>query len=142
MRFLGRITETQAGWSVLALRLSLGVVFFREGAGKLYGWFDGSGWASTCVYFRNLGIPFPEVNAFFVGYTEFLGGIALCLGFLTRLSSFLIGSTMAVAILTAHLASGGWHYPLTILSSCIVLIFLGGGHLSIDQRIAKIRALS
>jgi len=131
-----KVTPTNAGWSVLALRLALGIIFFKEGSGKLFGWFGGGGWESTCAYFDSLGILFPKVNAFFVGYTEFLGGAALFVGCLTRPAALGIGATMVVAIITAHLG-GGWHYPLTILTACITLVFLGAGHLSIDQRLSK-----
>ena len=133
---LSRIFKTEAGWSVLSLRLALGVIFFMEGTGKLYGWFGGGGWASTCAFFSDLGIPFPEINAFFVGYTEFLGGLAFLVGLLVRPAALGIGATMVVAILTAHLG-GGWHYPLAVLASCIALLILGGGNLSLDKRISS-----
>jgi len=136
MSLFERIFATQAGWAVIALRLSLGVIFFMEGTKKLYGWFDGGGWASTCQYFTQLGVPFPEVTAFFVGYTELLGALGILVGLLTRLAAFGIGCTMVVAILTAHLG-GGWEYPLTVLASCIALVFLGAGNLSIDQKISS-----
>jgi len=41
MSFLKKISGTNAGWGVLALRLALGVIFVMEGTGKLYGWFGG-----------------------------------------------------------------------------------------------------
>jgi len=136
MSFLKKISSTNVGWGVLALRLALGVIFVMEGTGKLYGWFGGGGWISTCDYFRQLGIPFPEVNAFFVGYTEFLGGLAFLVGLLVRLAALGIGATMIVAIVTAHL-EGGWHYPVTVLAACITLLFLGAGNLSLDKRISR-----
>jgi len=136
MNILGRVLKTETGWAVLPLRLALGVIFVMEGTGKLYGWFGGGGWVSTCTFFRDLGIPFPEVNAFLVGYTEFLGGLAFLGGFLVRPAALGIGITMVVAIITAHL-DGGWHYPLTVLTSCIALLFLGAGNLSLDKRIGS-----
>ena len=136
MSFLKKISGTNVGWGVLALRLALGVIFVMEGTGKLYGWFGGGGWIATCDYFRQLGIPFPEVNAFFVGYTEFLGGLAFLVGLLVRLAALGIGATMIVAIVTAHL-EGGWHYPVPILATCITLLFLGAGNLSLDKRISR-----
>ena len=136
MNILKRVFATQASWSVLALRLSLGTIFVMEGTKKLYGWFGGGGWAATCQFFHNLGIPFSEVTAFLVGYTEFLGGVALLFGLLTRPAASAIGGTMVVAILTAHLG-GGWEYPLTVLAACVALVFLGAGNLSIDQKISR-----
>lgn len=129
---LKKIPATNAGFGVTLLRVVLGIIFFKEGSGKLYGWFGGGGWASTCAYFQNLGIPFPELNAFLVGYTEFLGGTALILGLLTRLASIPIGITMITAIFTAH-QEGGYHFPLLILAACIALVETGGGRISVDK---------
>lgn len=127
-----KIVRTQAGLGVSLLRLALGLIFFKEGAGKLFGWFGGGGWAATCAYFQNLGIPFPELNAFLVGYTEFLGGAALVVGLLTRLAAVPIGITMVVALLTAH-RGGSYHYPLLILAACLALVEAGGGRISLDR---------
>lgn len=132
MQLVKKILQTQAGVSVSLLRFVLGFIFFKEGAGKIFGWFGGGGFVSTCAYFQKLGIPFPEFNAYFVGYTEFLGGIALLAGLLTRLAAFPIAMTMITAILTAH-KTGGYNYPLLILACCLVLMRLGGGKISVDR---------
>lgn len=129
---LKKIFKTNRSYGVAILRLTLGILFFREGAMKLFGWFGGGGWAATCAYFAQLGIPFPEFNAWLVAGTEFFGGIALVLGLLTRLAAIPIGIVMITAILTAHL-DGGWAYPLVILVSCLALIEQGAGALSADQ---------
>ncbi len=131
-----KIQSTQAGWGVALLRITLGVVFFREGAMKLFGWFGGGGFASTCAYFRQLGIPFPEFNAVWVGSVELVGGAALLAGFLTRLAAVPIAATMGVAITTAHLA-GGWSYPALIIASCAALLQAGSGPLSVDAALSK-----
>lgn len=135
MSRLRRFSATQAGWGVAVLRLAMGVIFFREGSGKLLGWFGGSGFAGTCAFFNQLGIPFPEVNAVLVGGIELLGGLAFLSGFLTRLASLPIAATMAVAVLTAH-REGGWSYPVLILASCAALFQAGSGPLSIDRRLS------
>jgi len=133
MNALRRLAATQAGWGIAVLRLVLGVIFFREGSGKLFGWFGGEGFAGTCAYFRQLGIPFPEVNAWFVATVEFSGGLAFLLGFMTRAAAVPIAATMGVAILTAH-RGGGWSYPALILASCAALLQAGSGPLSVDRR--------
>lgn len=131
-----KIQATQAGWGVAVLRVTLGMLFFREGAMKLFGWFGGSGFAGTCAYFRQLGIPFPEFNAVWVGGVELLGGTALLVGYFTRLASVPIGATMVVAVLTAHLG-GGWSYPILIIACCAVLLQAGSGPLSVDAAVSK-----
>jgi putative oxidoreductase len=133
---LQRIASTQAGITIALMRVVLGVIFFTEGSKKLFGWFGGGGWASTCAFFANLGIPFPGFNAALVGIAEFAGGIALFVGLLTRLAAIPIGFTMVIAIATAHLG-GGWHYPLVILVACMVLVQEGGGSLSLDRSWSK-----
>lgn len=127
-----RIQKTEAGWGVTLVRLVLGMIFFREGSMKFFGWFGGGGWAATCAFFSNLGIPFPELNAWLVAATEFFGGIAFLLGFLGRLAAIPVGVTMVVAILTAHL-EGGWNYPFLILACCLLLVQAGSGPLSLDR---------
>jgi putative oxidoreductase len=138
--WLLKITGTNGGLGVSLLRIVVGLVFFKEGTGKLFGWFGGGGWAATCAYFQNLGIPFPELNAFLVGYTEFLGGTALVLGLLTRLAALPIGITMIVALLTAH-RGGPYHYPLLILAVCMALLEAGSGRLSLDRLLSKPKGL-
>ena len=130
------ILRTDAGYGISVLRFILGIIFFREGAMKLFGWFGGGGWASTCSFFAELGIPFPELNAWLVGSTELFGGMALVLGLLTRLASIPIAITMAVAIVSAHV-DGGWSYPLVVLVSCLALIEQGSGVLSLDRLLIR-----
>lgn len=135
-RFIQKSFGTQADVSLSLLRVILGMIFFKEGTGKLLGWFGGGGWSATCAYFQSLGIPFPELNAFLVGITEAGGGLALLVGFLTRFAVIPIGITMVVAILTAH-RDGGYHYPLLILMICFVFLRAGSGYLSLDYLAAR-----
>ncbi|MEW6102194.1 MAG: DoxX family protein [Candidatus Omnitrophota bacterium] len=129
--FLEKIHRTQAPWTINLLRIALGYIFVKEGAGKIYGWFGGGGIESVAAYFQGLGIIFPRFNAYLVGYTEFLGGLLLILGLLARPVAFFIGCIMVVAILTAH-RQGGYHYPMLILFICIAFLQSGAGRVSID----------
>jgi len=138
MKRLKALFATEAGWGASLVRVVLGIIFFREGAGKLFGWFGGGGFIGTCSYFLRLGIPLPELNAYLVGYTEFLGGLLLLLGLFTRLAAVPIALTMVVAILTAH-REGGWSYPLLILATCIGLLQSGAGPFSLDKRLSRKR---
>lgn len=126
------IQKTDAGIGVTLVRLVLGVIFFREGSMKFFGWFGGGGWTATCTYFSKLGIPFPELNAWLVAGTEFFGGILFLLGLFSRLAAIPVGITMIVAIVSAHL-QGGWSYPLLIFASCISLVQTGSGRFSLDR---------
>lgn len=129
---LKKIQQTQAGWGMAILRIVLGVIFIREGSGKLLGWFGQGGFAVACQYFTELGIPFPVFNTFLVSSTEFFAGLALFVGFLTRLAVIPLSITMVVAIFTAHLGSG-WSYPVLIMAVCAALLQTGSGPLSLDK---------
>ena len=136
MGFIKKIAPTNVGWSVSIMRAVLGGIFIKEGGGKLYGWFGGGGLDSTCIFFTKLGIPFPELNAYLVGGVELYGGMLLLIGLLTRVAALPIAMTMVVAILTAH-ADGGYNYQLLIIMSCIILMHLGGGSLSLDKKLGS-----
>lgn len=79
----------------LLARISLGSIFTLSGWGKLHHLDQVTG------FFTQLGIPFPEFNAGFVGATEFGFGILILLGLLTRLAAIPLIITMTVAIATA-----------------------------------------
>ncbi len=116
-----KITQTQTGILVSLMRLVVGFIFFKAGAGKLFGWFGGFGIEGVTGFFTKLEIPFPALNAYLVGYTEFIGGILMMLGFLTRLVSIPFCIIMIMAIFTAH-KDGDFYYPLMILMSYLTLL--------------------
>ncbi len=131
-----RLQSTQAGVTVALLRIVLGTIFIKEGSGKLFGWFGGGGFASACEYFTGLGIPFPVLNTILVSGTEFFGGLALLIGFFTRLAAIPLAVTMGVAVVTAHLG-GGWGYPVLIIAVCGVLFQNGAGPFSLDRVLSQ-----
>jgi putative oxidoreductase len=79
----------------LLARIAVGVVFVSTGWGKLHN-LD-----HVVDFFRQLGIPAPELQAPFVASVELLGGISLLLGFATRVMAVPLMGTMVVAIVTA-----------------------------------------
>lgn len=87
----------------LLIRIYLAPIFIMAGWGKL------SDLESTAYYFGEyLGLPLPDLMAFLAGSTEFIGGIALLIGFATRWFSIPLMFTMLVAASTAHWGNG-WH---------------------------------
>lgn len=119
----------------LILRLTLGLVFFMHGSQKVLGWYGGGGLDGTAGFMNSLGIP--TFLAYISSFWEFLGGICLILGFLTRIWSAGLVINMLVAILLVHsgffVSNGGVEFALTLLVVAAAVTLLGGGKYSIDQ---------
>jgi putative oxidoreductase len=118
---------------LLALRVVIGVGFFYAGKGK-FGNLDG-----VVEYFRDLGIPAPQLQAPFIAGLELAGGIALVAGLGTRVFALLLSCTMVVALLTEHRNELGLVLsdftevaPLPFLLPLLVLLAFGAGGISVD----------
>jgi putative oxidoreductase len=79
----------------LAVRITVGWVFLWSGWGKL------QILPRMIENFRDWGIPFPEFVTPFVSGVEFVGGILLLLGLLTRFAAVPMMIVMLVAIVAA-----------------------------------------
>src|SRR5437667_11773100 len=100
-----KLIQTTGDHALTLVRLVLGFVFFVHGAQKALGWFDGNGFAATMGGFtHHMGIP--PVFAVLAIMAEFLGGIGLILGLLSRVAAFGIAVNMAVAIALVHSQNG------------------------------------
>lgn len=142
------LMQTKEDISAFILRVTLGIVFFPHGAQKALGLFGGHGFKATVTYFTD-NMHIPLVLALLVVAAEFLGSIALVLGFLTRLSAFGIAAIMATAIFMVHSQNGffmnwsgtqkgeGFEYHLLALAIATALIIKGGGSFSLDRKISK-----
>jgi putative oxidoreductase len=141
---LNRLIGTTDDYALTLARLALGAVFFAHGAQKVLGWWGGYGFAGTMHWFTaTMGIPAPL--AFLAIMAEFLGGLGLIAGVLTRIAAFGIFANMVVAIATVHRHFGffmnwfgnqkgeGYEYHLLALALAAVLILRGAGALSGDR---------
>src|SRR5436305_970107 len=97
-------TLTATDWALLFARLALGAIFFAHGSQKVLGWFGGPGIHATVAGMTKLGLP--AVIAYFTMTVEFLGGLGLIFGVLSRLASLGIIAVMLGAIFTVHLPNG------------------------------------
>jgi len=134
---------TAIDWGLLFLRLILGAVFFAHGAQKVLGWFGGSGLSATVQGMAHMGIPAPL--AYLASFTEFLGGLGLIFGVLSRLSALGIAINMIVAILLVHLPNGffmnwfgqqkgeGIEYHLLVIGIALMILLAGPGRLAIGD---------
>src|SRR5260370_8003329 len=91
-----KLIATNNDAAITILRLDLGVVFFAHGAQKALGWFGGYGFTGTMGFFTGM-MHIPAVFAFLAIAAEFLGGLGLILGLLTRVAAFGIFCNMIVA---------------------------------------------
>ncbi|HUR38542.1 MAG TPA: DoxX family protein [Planctomycetota bacterium] len=130
------------GLPILLARIVLGLGFAQTGYGKVF-----TNHGNVVQFFTTLGIPLPELNAWFVGGLEFFGGLLLIVGLCSRGVAFLLSCTMLVATLTSTLpdlhkdGKGILDALLTpeILAFVMLvwLVFSGPGPFSLDRLVAK-----
>jgi len=143
-----RLFSTANDHTVALARLVLGVVFFMHGAQMTLAWFGGYGFHATMHFFTStMGIPAPF--ALLVIAADFLGGIGLIVGFLSRVAALGIAVQMAVAVCLVHLRNGffmnwygnqkgeGYEYHLLAIAICVLIIVKGAGALSVDRALTR-----
>ncbi len=130
---------TNRAWGLTVLRVVVGIVFAVHGGQKVFF----MGMNGVAGFLGSLGIPAPAVAAVVLMAVEFLGGIALILGVVTRWAALLLAIDMLVAILLVHLKrgffahTGGYEFALTLLAACVALALAGPGAAAVDDLIAK-----
>ena len=114
--------------AALLLRLTLGTMFVAHGLLKYFVFTP----AGTVKFFESLGLPGPL--AYLTIAAEVLGGIALLVGFHTRV----VASALVPVLLGAAWAhagngwlfsspNGGWEYPVFMAFTAIAAALLGDG---------------
>jgi len=79
----------------LVARVAVGWTFMQTGWGKL------QDLGPVIDFFRELGIPYPEMQAPFVASVELGCGTLVCVGLFSRIAALPLIGTMIVAIATA-----------------------------------------
>lgn len=141
--FGGRGTGGRLGDLGLAvLRLTTGLLIaFGHGYSKLFegGHFGPSGGFIEGV--GKLGFPAPTAFAWASALTEFLGGLLIAAGLLTRPAALALAINMFVAAFLQH-AKNPWYGPmpskemaLLFLAPSILLLLTGAGRISADHLI-------
>jgi putative oxidoreductase len=143
-----KIMNTDSDFAVTIIRLALGVVFFAHGAQKVLGWFGGHGFHATMQGFT-VSLHIPAALAVLAIAAEFLGGLGLIVGFLSRIAALGIIVDMAVAIWMVHKQFGffmnwmgtqrgeGIEYHLLAIAMGLAILIKGGGALSMDRFFSK-----
>jgi len=93
-----RVAQYLQWLAPLFARITVGYVFLLSGWGKLHNL------PQVTENFIGWGIPFPHLLTPFVSGVEFVGGLFLLVGLLTRISAGALGITMIVAIASAKWA--------------------------------------
>ena len=118
----------------MGVRAAIGVIFIVHGFGKFANPGFG-GWISSMGIPAEMQIP--------IALAEFIPGILLLLGVLTRISSSVLSIVMLGAIFLVKGASNltgehGYEFDLILLASCLVIIVAGPGKVSVSHIAKKI----
>jgi putative oxidoreductase len=144
------VLATYPSWSLLVVRVGLGIVFFAHGAQKVLGWFGGPGLKGTIDYFQK-GLGIPPAATVLAALVEFLGGIAVLTGFLARPAALGLIVVMLVAVSKVHIQHGfflnwnltpgkghGFEFNLALIAMAVAVAIGGAGIISIDRLIAPL----
>ena len=107
-----------------------------------------NGFSGTMAFFtEQMGMPALVAYPVIIG--EFLGNLALLIGFLTRFTSASLALIMVGAMTMIHWQHGffmnwfgqqageGYEYYLLAIGLCLSLVMTGGGKFSVDAAIAR-----
>ena len=125
--------------AVLILRLFIGFAFTMHGSQKLLGAFGGGGIAWVTGMLTKIGLEPANILAWVLSITEFVGGVCVFFGFLTRFWAAGLVIDMSVAILKVHMPNGffaaknGFELPMSFGVMALVILLTGPGSLSVDR---------
>src|ERR1700732_3604242 len=91
-----KFLRTEIDYTLTAVRLVLGLVFFVHGAQVIPHWLNGA--ESFAIQYPE--VPAPDLLWNLVVVSCFFGGLAVLVGFLARAGAFLILANMTVSVLT------------------------------------------
>ena len=142
-----KLIETPNDWTLTILRLAAGIMIFPHGLQKTFGWFGGAGFSAQMAGFERSHIP--AVFALLAIAAEFLGGLGLIFGALTRIAAFGLAVDMTVGVYLLHWKNGffmnwsghqkgeGFEFHILVVAMAIALMARGGGAASIDRVLSK-----
>jgi putative oxidoreductase len=130
LRYLDRFQPL----ALLVMRLVLGVIMIMHGYHKVFG-----GLHHTAQMVGRLGMP--SWLGYLSAFVEFMGGILVLSGLITRCAALAICINLAVAIWKVHWHNGllgspehpGYEFPLALAALAFALMFFGAGPISLDQ---------
>ena len=138
-----KLIATSSTFATVPLRLALAIVMIAHGSQKVLGLWGGPGFKQFIA--GNTPFSFMKPTWLWLGaaaLSEFVGGILVGLGFLTRVGAFFVGCVMVTAIAGVHWPNGlfsanrGYEYPMALLGIVLALLISGGGQLSVDKALS------
>jgi putative oxidoreductase len=131
-----RAASTLQSPFLLLVRLYWGIQLAQNGWGKLHNL------ERVTQFFSSLGLPAPGATATFVASVEFIGGILLAVGLLSRFMGLLITIDMLMAYIMADreaffsfISDPGKFYvadPYTFLFAALLILIFGPGLIALD----------
>jgi putative oxidoreductase len=135
------LTATTQTWATVPIRIALGSIMFAHGSQKVLGIWGGKGLDAWVSGIAPLDLSPPWIWLGAAALSEFLGGLLVLIGLLTRVGAFFIACVMGVAVAGVHWnngffqAQGGFEYPYALLGMALTLVILGGGKASVDAKL-------
>lgn len=135
---LARLTDMLAEPAYALMRMVAGGFLVPHGMWKLFG-ITGGSHAQMVEFFRSIGLEPAEVLVYAVGIVEFVGGILIAIGLLTRPAALAATVTTGVAALYFHLPlgfyveEGGAEFALLWTAALLMVAMRGGGAISLDR---------
>lgn len=123
------------------LRFTAGAFLIPHGMWKLFG-ITGSQ-EEMHQFFANIGLEPAWLLMILVGLVEFVGGIFVALGFLTRPAALAAAVTTGTAALYFHLSlgfyvdSGGAEFTILWAVALLFIAVRGSGSISVDRLIGR-----
>jgi putative oxidoreductase len=139
-KFFSLVSYAQTPF-LLVVRLYWGWQISQNGWGKLHNL------PHVTEFFASLGLPAPGPTATFVATFEFIGGILLAIGLLSRVAAlgFVIDMTMAYitadreALLSVFSDPDKFMAaaPFTLLFASLLVLIFGPGKIAVDMLLAR-----
>ncbi|ESY40124.1 DoxX family protein [Mesorhizobium sp. RSR380A] len=120
--------------TILLGRILLAAIFLLSGFGKL------TAISGTAGYFGAMGLPVPTITAIVVGLIELLGGLAVLVGFQTRIAAWVLAVFTIASAFVAHTAWADQNQMIHFLKNVaitggfLLLASSGPGAYSIDAK--------
>jgi len=131
------MTRRYYEWSMLVLRVSLGVIFLAHGLQKIAG-FEG-----IVKFFAAIGLP--AILAYVVTAIETVGGAFLILGLFTRTAATGIIIVMLGAVFSVKMGKGlinGYEFEVSLLAMAAALVLSGSNTLSLGNLLGSLLGTS